>query len=41
MTAVTWLATAVLGAGSVLVFLLFLRDLGKVLPPSRSDDRAD
>jgi hypothetical protein len=41
MTAVTWLATAVLGAGSATVFLLFLRDLKTVLPPSRSDDHDD
>ncbi len=41
MTAVTWLASAVLAAGSVTVFLLFLRDLGLVLPPSRDDEGDD
>jgi hypothetical protein len=39
MTAVTWLAVAVLGIGSVTVFGFFLRDLGAVFPPSRRDDQ--
>lgn len=34
MTAATWLAALILGTGSVTVFVLFLRDLRRVLPPA-------
>ena len=37
LTFVTWFAAAVLSAGSVTVFVLFLRDLREVLPPAPGD----
>ena len=44
MTTATWIAILVLGPGSVIVFVLFLRDVGKVLGGSggshRSSDRS-
>lgn len=40
MTAATWLAILVLGPGAVAVFVLFLRDVGRVLgEPRRRGDR--
>ena len=41
MTAATWLAIFVLGPGSVTVFVLFLRDLRKVLGEPRSRTELD
>lgn len=40
MTLATWIATVVLGVGSVTVFVLFLRDLRLVVPP-RAIGRSD
>ena len=37
LTVVTWLAVVILSAGSVTVFVLFLRDLHQVLPPATGD----
>ena len=37
MTALTWLAVAVLGVGSIAVFLFFLRDVPRVLPRAPED----
>ena len=37
MTAITWFAAAGLGVGSVTVFVLFLKDLKRVLPPPSDD----
>jgi hypothetical protein len=41
LTMVTWLAAAILNAGSVTVFVLFLRDLRQVLPPATGDEDGD
>ncbi len=41
MTAISWIASAVLGAGSVTVFVLFLRDFRRVLPPPPSPQRVE
>jgi len=37
LTGATWLAAVVLGVGSVTVFVLFLSDLRRILPPRDGD----
>jgi hypothetical protein len=39
VTALTWLAVAILGPGAVAVFLWFLRDVRDVLDGDRGEDR--
>jgi hypothetical protein len=41
LTALTWLAVAVLGAGSIGVFVFFVRDLPGVMPNATDDDRPE